>query len=436
MFENDYAVKILSDFIKINTSNPPGNEEEAVEFLDSILTKEGLETRIYLPVKKRANLLSKIKGRQKGKPMVLLSHIDVVPANPDEWDIHPFSGEIKDGFIYGRGAIDMKSQTISQLIAFIDLYKKGIVPERDLIFLATCDEEVGGKYGIEYMLNEVKELQEASFVLSEGGSFIEENGFIHAQIAVAEKKISQFMIRAYGQGGHGSMPSKETANEKVIKASYAILSHKWPIKVTGVVNSYLNGILKDKTIEGVRFNTLKEGIKNKKIREVLEANPLFNALLRNTVVPTILKSGEKINVIPSEATIYFDARLLPQENKEKFFTRIKKLCDKDTEIIRLDGNTVDPKPSSYNTEYFRGIKEIIQRSMGDIPVLPCLLTGASDLRYFRNLNIPSYGFFPAVFNKEEILKMHGKNERISVENYINAIEMTKDIVNFLAKCRG
>jgi len=436
MFENDYAVKILSDFIKINTSNPPGNEEEAVEFLDSILTKEGLETRIYLPVKKRANLLSKIKGRQKGKPMVLLSHIDVVPANPDEWDIHPFSGEIKDGFIYGRGAIDMKSQTISQLIAFIDLYKKGIVPERDLIFLATCDEEVGGKYGIEYMLNEVKELQEASFVLSEGGSFIEENGFIHAQIAVAEKKISQFMIRAYGQGGHGSMPSKETANEKVIKASYAILSHKWPIKVTGVVNSYLNGILKDKTIEGVRFNTLKEGIKNKKIREVLEANPLFNALLRNTVVPTILKSGEKINVIPSEATIYFDARLLPQENKEKFFTRIKKLCDKDTEIIRLDGNTVDPKPSSYNTEYFKGIKEIIQRSMGDIPVLPCLLTGASDLRYFRNLNIPSYGFFPAVFNKEEILKMHGKNERISVENYINAIEMTKDIVNFLAKCRG
>jgi len=436
MFENDYAVKILSDFIKINTSNPPGNEEEAVEFLDSILTKEGLETRIYLPVKKRANLLSKIKGRQKGKPMVLLSHIDVVPANPDEWDIHPFSGEIKDGFIYGRGAIDMKSQTISQLIAFIDLYKKGIVPERDLIFLATCDEEVGGKYGIEYMLNEVKELQEASFVLSEGGSFIEENGFIHAQIAVAEKKISQFMIRAYGQGGHGSMPSKETANEKVIKASYAILSHKWPIKVTGVVNSYLNGILKDKTIEGVRFNTLKEGIKNKKIRKVLEANPLFNALLRNTVVPTILKSGEKINVIPSEATIYFDARLLPQENKEKFFTRIKKLCDKDTEIIRLDGNTVDPKPSSYNTEYFKGIKEIIQRSMGDIPVLPCLLTGASDLRYFRNLNIPSYGFFPAVFNKEEILKMHGKNERISVENYINAIEMTKDIVNFLAKCRG
>ncbi|HPP06090.1 MAG TPA: M20/M25/M40 family metallo-hydrolase, partial [Syntrophorhabdaceae bacterium] len=215
MSENDSPVKLLSDFIKINTSNPPGNEEEAVEFLDHILTKEGLETQIYLPVKKRANLLSKIKGRQKGKPIVLLGHIDVVPANPDEWDVHPFSGEIKDGFIYGRGTIDMKSQTISQLLAFIDLYKKGVVPERDLIFLATCDEEVGGKYGIEYMLNEVKELTEASFVLSEGGSFIEENGFIHAQIAVAEKKISQFILKAYGQGGHGSMPSRDSANEKV-----------------------------------------------------------------------------------------------------------------------------------------------------------------------------------------------------------------------------
>lgn len=435
MPEINYSIKLLIDFIKINTTNPPGNEEEAVEFLDSILTANGLETQIYVPIKKRANILSKIKGRQKGRPIILLSHIDVVPANIQEWDVDPFSGEIKDGFIYGRGAIDMKAQTICHLLAFIDLYKKGIVPERDLIFLATCDEEVGGKYGVEYMLNEVKELQDASFVLSEGGSFIEENGFIHAQIAVAEKKISQFMIKAYGQGGHGSMPSRDTANEKIIKASYGILTYKWPIKITSVVNSYLNGILKGKTIEGVRFNTLKEGVKNKKIKEALEANPLFNALLKNTVVPTILKSGEKINVIPSEANVYFDARLLPQEDKEKFFKKIEKICGKEIEVIRLDKSTFDPKPSSFKTEYFKGIKNIIHKVKGNIPVLPCLLTGASDLRYFRNLNIPAYGFFPAVFNKDEIMRMHGKNERISVENYLNAIEITKDIVRFLSTCR-
>ncbi|MCX7966006.1 MAG: M20/M25/M40 family metallo-hydrolase [Syntrophorhabdaceae bacterium] len=435
MSEKDYAVTLLSDFIKINTTNPPGNEEEAIVFLDEILTKEGLETQIFVPVKKRANILSRIKGRQIGKPIILLSHVDVVPAKIDEWDIHPFSGEIRDGFIYGRGAIDMKSQTISQLLAFIDLYKKGIVPERDIIFLATCDEEVGGKNGVEYMLNEVKDLQEASFVLSEGGALIEEDGLIHAQIAVAEKKVSQFMIKAYGQGGHGSIPTKNSANEKVIKASYAILSYKWPIKVTGVVNSYLNGILKDKVIEGVRFNTLKEGLKNKKIKEALEANPLFNALLRNTVTPTILKSGEKINVIPSEATVYFDARLLPREDKESFFSKIKKLCGEDVEIIRIDNSSADPKPSPYNTEYFTGIKNIIRRAKGDIPVLPCLLTGASDLRYFRNLNIPAYGFFPAVFSKDEIMRMHGKNERISIENYLNAIEITKEIVRFLASCK-
>ncbi|HPP07284.1 MAG TPA: M20/M25/M40 family metallo-hydrolase, partial [Syntrophorhabdaceae bacterium] len=215
----------------------------------------------------------------------------------------------------------------------------------------------------------------------------------------------------------------------------AILSYKWPIKVTGVVNSYLNGILKGKTIAGVKFNTLKEGLKNKKIREALEENPLFNALLRNTVVPTILKSGEKINVIPSEAAIYFDARLLPAEDKEKFFVRIKKICGKDIEITRLDGNIPDPEPSPYNTKFFKGIKDIIKKSKGDIPVLPCLLTGASDLRYFRRLNIPAYGFFPAVFDKDEILRMHGKNERISIENYMNAIEMTKEIVGFLATCK-
>jgi len=432
MTEREYAVKLLTDFIRINTTNPPGNEEDAVAFLEDILRREGMETQVYLPVKKRANLISRIKGREKGRPIILLGHIDVVPANPDEWEVHPFSGELKDGFIYGRGTIDMKSQIICHLLAFIGLKKKGIIPERDIVFLATCDEEVGGQYGVEFMLNEVKDLKDASFVLSEGGCIIEEDGFIHAQIAVAEKKLSQFMIKARGTGGHGSMPTKDTANEKIIRACHSILSYEWPVRVTGVVNTYLTGILKGKGLGGFKFPSLKEALKDKRFKKAIEDNPLYNALIKNTVTLTILKSGEKINVIPSESEAYFDARLLPQEDREAFMKKIERLCGRDIEIVRISSGTSDPIPSPYNTGYFKGIKKVIEGSMGEIPVLPSLLTGASDLRYFRNLGIPSYGFFPVVLSKDDVVRMHGRNERIPIEGFCDAVERTHEIVEFLA----
>lgn len=435
MIEKDHALRLLRDFIKINTTNPPGDEEDAAVFLEDCLLKEGLETQVYLPTKKRANLLSKIRGKEKGKPIILLGHLDVVPANPYEWEIDPFSGEIKDGFIYGRGTIDMKSQIICHLIAFIELHKRGIIPERDIIFLATCDEEVGGQHGVEYMLNEVKELKDASFVLSEGGCIIEDDGFVHAQIAVAEKNLSQFMIKAHGKGGHGSMPTKDTANEKIIRACHSILSYEWPIKITGVVNTYLSGILKGKGLLGEKFSSLRDAMKDKRIKKSIEENPLYNALIKNTVTLTILKSGEKVNVIPSESEAYFDARLLPNENSQLFMKKIERLCGKDIEIVRISKGVPDPVPSPYNTEFFKGIKKIITDNFGDIPVLPSLLTGASDLRYFRSLGIPSYGFFPAVCSKDEVMRMHGKNERISIKNFYDAIDRTYDIVEFLSTCK-
>ncbi|MEI6154605.1 MAG: M20/M25/M40 family metallo-hydrolase, partial [Deltaproteobacteria bacterium] len=171
--ELDHAVELLREFIRIDTTNPPGHEEKAILFLEGILKKEGIQSEVFRPVADRANILARIKGKKRGKPVILLGHVDVVPANADEWDFDPFGGELRDGYIYGRGTVDMKAQTICQLLAFIQIHKEGVVPERDIIFLATCDEEVGGQNGVEYMLNEVEELKSASFVLSEGGCIIE-----------------------------------------------------------------------------------------------------------------------------------------------------------------------------------------------------------------------------------------------------------------------
>lgn len=426
------AVQIVRQFLRINTSNPPGNEEKALLFLEDILKKETINCQIFSPVPKRANLLARINGKKKGKPVILLSHVDVVPAKEAEWDTDPFGGELIDGFIYGRVAIDMKAQAICQLLSFIQYYQAGLVPERDIIYLATCDEEVGGAYGVEYMLKEVPELKDASFVLSEGGFIRDDSGFVHAQVSVAEKTLSQFMIKATGTGGHGSIPNKDNANEKIINACGRILSNNWPLKVTPVVSAYLKGIFEREKKGRQAFTDLKKALKNRRFRDYVESVPLYNALLRNTVTPTILQGGEKVNVIPAESSAYFDARLLPGENQEIFFNKIEKLAGKDAVVHRISNTASDPIASGYKTPYFKGICKVMEGMKGDTcPVLPCITTGATDLRYFRDLGIPAYGFFPITLSNDDFLRMHGKNERISVDNVHEGLQGTYQILKFL-----
>lgn len=430
--EFDRTVQLLRDFIRINTTNPPGNEEEASRFLEGVLKGEGLESKVYLPVSGRANIISRIKGKKGGGPAILLSHIDVVPANSKEWDLDPFSGDIKDGYIYGRGTVDMKSQTICHLMAFIALHREGVVPERDIVFLATCDEEVGGRYGVEYMLHQVPELRDASFVISEGGCMVEEGGAIHAQVSVVEKKLSQFSIRAVGKGGHGSTPHGDNANEKIVQASQSIISYKWPMRPNAIVSAYMDGIFKGTKGKGFTYTTLKETIKNRNFQRFIEENPAYNALLRNTATLTILKGGDKVNVIPAESTASFDARLLPSERHETFFKKIKSLCGEDIEITRIGSGISEPAPCRYDTPFFRGLKKIVHDRWGAIPVLPYITTGATDLRYFRNIGVTAYGFFPAVFSPDDLLRMHSANERISLKTLKEGLEGMKDVVRFLA----
>jgi acetylornithine deacetylase/succinyl-diaminopimelate desuccinylase-like protein len=426
------VVQLVRQFLRIDTSNPPGNEERAVLFLEAILKKEGINSSIFSPSPGRANIMARIAGKKKGKPVILLSHIDVVPANENDWDTDPFGGALINGFVYGRGAIDMKTQALCQLLAFIRYNQDGVTPERDMIYLATCDEEVGGKYGVEYMLKKVPQFRNASFVLSEGGFIKEEGDFTHAQVSVAEKKLSQFIIKASGTGGHGSIPHKDSANEKIINASARILSYQWPLKPTAVASAYLDGIFKGKKEKGYVFGQLKEALKNKRFRDYMEDVPLYNALLRNTVTPTILKGGEKINVIPTESSASFDARLLPTEKHEAFFKRIGQLAGKDVELLRVNESVGKTAPSGYNNSYFKGIRSVVEgMERKDLPVLPYITTGATDLRYFRDLGITAYGFFPIILSSDEILRMHGKNERISVENIHKGLEGTYQIVQFL-----
>lgn len=430
MTEYDEVVGLLSDLIRIDTTNPPGNEEAAAQYLQTFLQKEGLKSEILSAAPGRASIMATIEGKERGKPVILLSHSDVVPAREEEWDVPPFGGVVRDGFVYGRGAIDMKSQLACMLLAFVSLKREGIIPKNDVVFLATADEEVGGSMGVEYVFQQKRELTDAQFVLSEGGCLIEEDGFVHAQVSVAEKKICQFMLRAAGTGGHASMPHSDNANDKVVRAANRIISHDIPFKPTSIVTKYLNGLLKGKRIGGITYDTLAKALEAPSFCDFIKNHPVYNALLRNTVALTILKGGEKVNVIPTESTVQFDSRILPNEKHDLFLRRIQQVAGPDVEVVSTARG--ESAPSSFNTPYFSAISKVARRMKGKIPVLPFVTTGATDLRYFRQLGIPAYGFFPMTLSKEELFRMHGINERISVENMREALEGTVEIVRLLA----
>lgn len=428
----DQTLSLFRQLLRFNTTNPPGDVEDAALFLEVFLKESGLETRIIAPSGKRANLYARIKGRNNGKPVILLGHIDVVPANPDEWEVDPFGGEIIDGFVYGRGAIDMKSQVACQVAALAELSRKGVLPERDIVFLATCDEETGGDYGVRHILEKMPELGEASFVMSEGGSVVDIMGVVHAQISVAEKEIAQFVIRAKGRGGHGSMPHNDNANEKVLKAAQAIVDYKWPLTPTRIIDAYLNGVLRGRKGRGFTFKTLRDALQNRSFVKFVESDPLVNALLRNTVALTVLRGGEKTNVIPSESTAIFDARLITTEVPERFFRKIRRLAGPDVEMVPARPAKDKPVLSDFRTQYYNGLEEVARSVFGDIPVLPYVTTGATDLRHFRDLGIPAYGFFPIDLPMAELFRMHGRDERISLENLQKGLEGTCRITDFLA----
>jgi acetylornithine deacetylase/succinyl-diaminopimelate desuccinylase-like protein len=422
--------RLLAELIRIDTSNPPGNEEGAVNYLEAILKKEGMSSHIEMPEPRRANIISRIKGKKPGKPVVLLGHLDVVPAHDEGWIEPPFSGAIRDGFIYGRGAIDMKSQVIGHLISFVKLQRSGVVPERDIIFLATADEEVSGALGAEYMFQKVDDLGSASFVLSEGGFVMEEDGRIHGRISVGEKQVCQFRITATGQGGHGSMPHGDSANEKILRAAYRIIESTQPLKATPIVTQYLNGILKGKKVGKMHFSTLKNALKDDVFKSYVDKSPVVNALLRNTVTPTMLKSGEKINVIPSEGAVYFDARIFPETTHDSFLKHMAKIAGPDVHVESIQKTY--SVPSSFKTPYFINIAKAVKGVNGAIPVLPFLTTGATDLRHFRARGVPAYGFFPVRLSEDDHMRMHSVNERLSVKDLEEGQIAMDDIVKFLA----
>ena len=427
------AVELLSRYLQIDTTNPPGNEDKGVAFFAEIFEKEKVDYKIYEAAPTRQSIKAVIPGSGQKGPLILLNHIDTVPVERDQWSFDPFSGAVEDGFIHGRGALDMKGQGIMELLALLDIKRKGLTPCRDIIFLAVADEEAGGKYGVKFLLDNHADDFEADIVFNEGGYGI--NDLMPdrpvVMVSTAEKGIIWVKLTRTGPPGHGSIPHGQNALEKMVQAINRLLDRENPLIITDVTAEYFKQM-------GAGWDFLKPYLDNNDrdtlVQVLTESGmaeiPQISATLRNTVSVTMMTAGTKANVIPSRVETELDIRILPGVDPDEFVDELKQqLADDDigVQITTKHRATESPMDSSSCSL----IKKVISKHFPDALVVPSLLMAVSDSRFLRERGINCYGVCPALIQMDDVQRIHGHDEKISVENMIKGTEVYSDIVKRL-----
>jgi acetylornithine deacetylase/succinyl-diaminopimelate desuccinylase-like protein len=414
----DEAVSLLSRYIQIDTTNPPGNEIKAARFFKEILDREGIEAKIIESAPGRGNLYARLRGNGTKKALVLLNHMDVVPADAKFWKEPPFSGVIKDGFIWGRGALDMKGPAIAELISLLALKRSQVSLKGDVIFLGVADEEAGGALGAGFLLEKHPELfDNVGLVLNEGGGIrLGNDGKVREySVSVSEKTPLWLRLIARGNPGHGSTPGANLAVHKLVTALNRLTEHRPAIKVVPEVQKYYADIAHLQAPDRQKeFQDLRTALQNPDFAAEFTKDPRDNGSVRNTVAITGIKGSDKVNVIPAIATADIDVRLLPGEDPKLFIEELRKVIA--DESIKIDILlSFPPATSPPHPEAMRVIRELAAAD-GGAPVLSPLVRGFTDCHFFRERGIPCFGFLPLRSSSSGAGLVHGIDERISIES--------------------
>jgi acetylornithine deacetylase/succinyl-diaminopimelate desuccinylase-like protein len=427
----DEALNYLQDYIRIDTSNPPGNEAPGVDFLLNILEAEGISCKTYEPQPGRASLLARLPGSGRGKPLIFLNHIDVVPADPQDWEVPPFSGELRDGYVWGRGALDMKSVGIMEMLAILAAKREGLRLSRDVVFLAVADEEAGGYLGAKYVIDNDREAVSGAVCINEGG-FIN-TGLVEGRpfftIGNAEKSAVWLKLTRHGPAGHGSIPTGRGALESMVKALAALLARPRPARIEPVMQDFAYKLSE-------YWEVLKPYREDRQLRTLqalieeydLMAIPALGAVFHDTISLNILNAGVKINVIPDRAEAQLDCRLLPDTDVDEFMDHIRKSLDDPEILIDLGKEIEISGASSVDNEYYRAIEEVIHDDYPECVASPFLLPGVSDSRFFRQIGVPAYGVAPTRLGLEDVSRIHGVNERVSVADVKQGVKFMYDLM--------
>jgi acetylornithine deacetylase/succinyl-diaminopimelate desuccinylase-like protein len=404
------ATDLLSRYLAIDTSNPPGNEEAAALFLGDVLRREGLDARLYQAAPGRANLSARLAGDGGKKPLILLNHTDVVPAEPSFWQEPPFAGTVREGVIWGRGALDMKGMAIMELMTLVLLKRHGIPLKRDVVFLALADEEAGGDVGVDWMDRHHPEVMDAEYVLNESGYGVVELMGVRRPVfncSISEKAPLWLKLRAHGSPGHGSVPHADNALERLVRALHRVQGWQHPITVLPETELYFRRLY-----EG---GFLPEEPTESALTRLAESNVVFRAVLANTISVTTCTAGYKHNVIPAVGEATLDCRLLPGQSAQAFVEELRSVID-DPKVEVEEVYRSETESSPAQTELFDIVEEVAREAVEGAVVLPSVSTGFTDSRIFRQRGVVAYGFIPVLLEPVEAATIHGHNERISIQN--------------------
>jgi acetylornithine deacetylase/succinyl-diaminopimelate desuccinylase-like protein len=423
----------FTTLLKIDTSNPPGNETRLAEAIQKMLDGEGIPSRLYALDPSRANLVARIRGTGSKKPILLLGHTDVVGVQRDRWSVDPFAATRKNGLIYGRGANDDKSHVVANLMVLLLLNRLHVKLDRDVIFLAEAGEEGTPSVGIDYMVKQHWPEIEAEFAVAEGGAVVEDHGRVHdVVIAVTEKVPRGVRLVAHGPSGHGSRPSLQNAVTHLAAAVAKAGAWETPMRLSPTTRAYFERLAAiSPAAEAVRYRAILRPPRAQAIdRYFRDHEPGHYSILRTTVVPTILKAGFRTNVVPSEAEAYLDIRALPDEDMTRFLDELRRAIDDPTVEIVPASTSERPAapPSGTDTEMFRAFEKISRRVFA-APTIPSMLTGATDCAQLRAKGVQCYGTGPVGQAGEGPLGgAHADDENISIRGLEKLIEFTWNAV--------
>lgn len=427
----------LSEYIRVRTVNPPGNETEGARWLQQVLEREGIESRIYESSPGRGNLYARLRGTGERRPLILLSHIDVVPATAAAWAVDPWAGEVRDGQVWGRGALDMKGQAIVELMTMIALKRRGVPLARDIVFLANADEETGST-GAEWFAREHADLiRDAEFLVNEGGGnqVDDAGGVLYYGVAVTEKIPYWLRLTARGSTGHGSVPRPDNAAARLSRALGRIAAWETPLRVTPPAAQFFRD-LSTREQDPRRRRWLADpaaALRSREGRAFFTGNLYFNALLRNTVSITGLRGSDKTNVIPPEATAELDVRLLPEVAPAEFLRQLRRvMADSGIEITPLRPER-RASTSPLSGAVIEAIREAVDTMDPGALITTPMLAGYTDSYYYRALGIGAYGLDPFRTTVAEDRTVHGNDERVSLANLRFGVEFFYRVVERVAR---
>jgi acetylornithine deacetylase/succinyl-diaminopimelate desuccinylase-like protein len=431
------ATNILSEYLRINTTNPPGNELAGARFLKAILEREGLEAQILDTVELgpgRANLYARLKGNGSKKAIALVHHIDVVTAAPEYWAVEPFAGVVKDGYIWGRGALDMKGQGVVHLMAMLALKRSGIALNRDIVYIGNADEELNSTGGLTFVARHPDLLRDVEYLVTEGGeNRLDANGsVVYFGVGVAEKRTFWQNLTVKGTPSHGSRPTKLNPVPRLVAALDKIARYETPLHVTPGVEKYFRDIARTYTGEQRAWlSNVQAALGDPRASSWILSDVYWNAILRNTISLTRLTGSSKTNVIPPEASASVDIRLLPDQSADDVLALLKRLVADTAVHFSTELQPKTPLEVPSNTDFFRAVERAARERDPKAFVTTPMATWATDRPTYRRLGIATYGIDPFLVPAAETQRgMHGNDERLSVENIAFGVRYIYDILRY------